>query len=229
MSPKDNNTTMQQQALRKTFLSERKNLESMIKWPHTNILAMLGSFECLEPASFNLIFLFAEGGGLLNFMRLRATQHEEPNEIYLHLSNMCDEYAAWEHGILDQCIGLLSALSYIHHGIHGNLIMHRDINPANILIHNRKFMLTGFGEAHIKVIPTSTKMELKFGPALDVWGLGCVFFELAVMLAHLRYEDLPSVVGFEDRRISWLTANSDEHGRDIYPANAFARKGVPRK
>jgi serine/threonine protein kinase len=244
MPPRDNNTTMQRQALRKTFLSERENLESMRKWPHPNILAMLGSFERSVPPSFNLIFPFTEGGSLFNFMRLEAFEHEDPNQVYPHSSIICDEYAAWEHGILDECLGLLDGLSYIHHGIQGNLIMHRDIKPANILIHNRKFVLADFGEAHIKATyegatsktrkgawtpaysppelfqPNIDETEVKFGRGSDVWGLGCVLLELVVMLAHIRHEHVPSVVEFEDLRISWSTGNG--HGSDKYPANAFA-------
>ncbi|KAF7553667.1 hypothetical protein G7Z17_g3472 [Cylindrodendrum hubeiense] len=234
--PPTSDTTRRRQ-FKSTFDLELRNLNAMMKWPHRNILAKLGSFVLEKgglPSSFNLIFPLATGGNLETFMSLPISRHADPEEPYPIGSYLCEEYGAWEHGVLDECVGLLDALAYIHHGLDGNIIIHRDIKPANILIHERRFKLADFGASSIKssvgvsatarwaATETYSPPELftpsgggendRFGRARDVWSLGCVLLELAVMLAESQHPDvMPSVDGFKAKRLKTSTDRGDTH------------------
>lgn len=239
--PPSSDTTQSEQ-LRKTFQLERDNLIKMVKWPHPNILTMLGSFELVRggsTVSFNLIFPFATGDDLANFMRLPLSDHADLNGPYPLGFVVCEEYGAWAHGVLDECAGLLSALAYIHHGLDGQIIIHRDIKPANILIHERRFKLADFGASRIKSSATASatarwagtetysppellqprdgEERVRFGRARDVWALGCVLLELAVMLSACRHGDvMPSVEGFRMARTQASEKPGEDPGTDAF-------------
>lgn len=90
---------------------------------------------------------------------------------------------------------LLEALDYLH----SNNIMHRDIKGANVLINNKgEVKLADFGLARLldtHLVPHYTNRvatlwyrapELllgsnKYTTAIDMWSLGCVFFELLTL------------------------------------------------
>ena len=90
---------------------------------------------------------------------------------------------------------------------HENKIMHRDIKPSNILIHEKKIILSDFGQARVDLgsidqdelnsfhdvqNPILTlevgsrwykSPELLFGDrqyrqSIDIWSASCIFYEL---------------------------------------------------
>ena len=88
---------------------------------------------------------------------------------------------------------LLSGLKYLH----DNNILHRDIKPANILINNKGVVKIGdFGLSRIfsefaknkrytnRVVtrwyraPELLLGDIAYGSAIDVWSIGCVFWEI---------------------------------------------------
>ncbi|RWS31586.1 cyclin-dependent kinase 17-like protein [Leptotrombidium deliense] len=87
---------------------------------------------------------------------------------------------------------LLRGLSYCHK----RRILHRDLKPQNLLINDRgELKLADFGLARAKSVPTKTYSNevvtlwyrppdvllgsTEYTTAIDMWGVGCIFFEMA--------------------------------------------------
>lgn len=103
---------------------------------------------------------------------------------------------------------LLKALDYLH----SNRIMHRDIKGANVLINNKgEVKLADFGLARLPdthLIPHYTNRvatlwyrapELLLGSnnyttAIDMWSMGCLFFELLTFRPLFPGEKEPKVL-----------------------------------
>ena len=88
---------------------------------------------------------------------------------------------------------LLQGLNYLHQ----NNVLHRDIKPQNILVNNKGEVKIGdFGLSRIFANTSNIKRytnrvvtrwyrspelllgETNYGPAIDMWSIGCVFWEL---------------------------------------------------
>lgn len=87
---------------------------------------------------------------------------------------------------------LLRGLKYCH----DRRILHRDLKPQNILISQTgDLKLADFGLARAKSVPTKTFTDevvtlwyrppdvllgnVEYGTSIDMWGVGCIFFEMA--------------------------------------------------
>lgn len=87
---------------------------------------------------------------------------------------------------------LLRGLKYCH----DRRILHRDLKPQNILISSGgELKLADFGLARAKSVPTKTFTNevvtlwyrppdvllgnIDYGTSIDMWGVGCIFFEMA--------------------------------------------------
>jgi serine/threonine protein kinase len=95
-------------------------------------------------------------------------------------------------------------------------MMHCDIKPDNILIHNRTFKIADFGLTRFKESDETSKTTWYLGTALysppekegtmgrgrDVWALGCVFLEIAFMIRYAFQEAMffpdPSITNIID-------------------------------
>lgn len=87
---------------------------------------------------------------------------------------------------------LLRGLAYCHK----RRILHRDLKPQNLLINDRgELKLADFGLARAKSVPTKTYSNevvtlwyrppdvllgsTDYSTSIDMWGVGCIFFEMA--------------------------------------------------
>ncbi|XP_076358508.1 cyclin-dependent kinase 17-like isoform X3 [Tachypleus tridentatus] len=87
---------------------------------------------------------------------------------------------------------LLRGLAYCHR----RRILHRDLKPQNLLINDRgELKLADFGLARAKSVPTKTYSNevvtlwyrppdvligsTEYTTSIDLWGVGCIFFEMA--------------------------------------------------
>ncbi|CAI6341374.1 unnamed protein product [Periconia digitata] len=106
--------------------------------------------------------------------------------------------------VLRSFVGCLcSALAYLHE----QQCRHKDIKPHNILIHGETVLLADFGtalhwtdpEGEITAGPPDAVTKLYIAPEIvehaprdkssDVWSLGCVFLEVATILAGFTLQD----------------------------------------
>lgn len=123
---------------------------------------------------------------------------------------------------------LLRALKYCH----DRRIMHRDLKPQNILISlSGELKLADFGLARSKSVPTKTFTDevvtlwyrppdvllgnVDYGTSIDMWGVGCIFFEMAAgvtLFASLeprkQIETIFGIIGTPDEA-SWPGIRSD--------------------
>ena len=67
--------------------------------------------------------------------------------------------------------------------MHSNLIFHRDLKPQNILInHAGAVKIADFGLGRIvgdRLETMSKEITVRYDFAVDIWSIGCIFYELA--------------------------------------------------
>ncbi|CAD8208623.1 unnamed protein product [Paramecium octaurelia] len=109
------------------------------------------------------------------------------------LRKMIDQGQITEHLAKRLLLHILRGL----YALHSQLIFHRDLKPANILVQNGVAKLGDFGLAkpigypinrtHTKEVqtlwyraPELLLGHFKYSPALDIFSLGCIFYEMLV-------------------------------------------------
>lgn len=118
---------------------------------------------------------------------------------------------------------LLSALAYIHREINGFTASHHDLKPANILIFdNQTWKICDFGKSGLRDLQDGSETEGRygtrdslvsvtgvskvrnfgFGRAFDVWAMGCIIIELAIVLVY----------GWENGKLQKFTRKMTENG-----------------
>ena len=137
---------------------------------------------------------------------------------------------------------LLQGLQYLHK----NNVLHRDIKPPNILVNNKGEIKIGdFGLSRIfsefvknkrytnRVVtrwyrcPELLLGETNYGPAIDIWSIGCVFWEIITGDVLFRGEDEKDVFLQICKKcgtpseISWPGVSQLPQYNTIMPANKY--------
>ncbi|MDR3546683.1 MAG: protein kinase [Candidatus Pacebacteria bacterium] len=183
-------------ANREHCLQEVRMLKSM---KHPQILECFGSF--IEGEDLYIVTEFADHGDLDKLIKHQISKNR-----------MIGEGEVWE--ILWQI-----ALGLLH--LHANSVIHRDIKTLNILLTSGKRVKIGdLGES---VLYTKDKLSRVAGtplylppevikgegydPRVDVWGLGCVGYQLTALAPPFAGENLQTlfdnVTGKPPKEIPW--------------------------
>ena len=132
----------------------------------------------------------------------RCTVPSPPPKVYLVLELMDQDLSSLMRSRVNGLSGIvlrsylhqmLDALSYCH----GHRVLHRDLKPRHVLVSRdmQTVKLSGFSLSRCFSLPLHTYThevvtlwyrapevllgDMHYGPALDVWSLGCIFAEMA--------------------------------------------------
>ncbi|RPB05734.1 kinase-like protein [Choiromyces venosus 120613-1] len=200
------------------FESERGPLELLRTRGHPHIIKLLGSYS--QNNAYNFFFPLADGSLKDLFDRGRQGFEMDDDRFYSSI------------------VGLSSAINHIHNFTYesGGRNMnfkgyHHDLKPANILIHQGKFIIADFGLSKLKADANTTSTVHKTGSraylppeamssdpeanfddpivgrGVDIWAFGCILAEIATFLL----KGSESVSEFGRRRFSnvSVTMNDD--------------------
>lgn len=99
-------------------------------------------------------------------------------------------------------LGLVDALAFVHYkSSPSRYLVHGDIKPSNILIHNGLFKLADFGVSRSRgseevsetcweagtlmyAPPEHVAATSRHGRTRDIWALGCAILEILVLLLY---------------------------------------------
>lgn len=130
--------------------------------------------------------------------------------------------------LFDTVQSLLSALSYIHREIDGSTASHHDLKPGNILLFDDvTWKICDFGKSGLKDLQDGSETEgqdglgtrayqppeyetstgQQFGRAFDVWSMGCIIIELAIVLVY----------GWESEDLQEFTKRRTRNGKPTDP------------
>ena len=174
------------------------------------------SFQSLD-AALHLVFPWAVTN-MFDWMRSRNT----PTEPTEHRQELEDPRRRKEY-LYDAIMSLVSALSYLHREIDGTFTSHHDLKPQNILLLDKRWTISDFGMTRLRSLDKGSQTERnlgsypyqppeyfekevkKHGRSFDIWSLGCIIVELAVLIVH----------GWESKKLdTFQTDRSKNRDRD---------------
>lgn len=193
------------------FNRELETLRTVSSRKHECIIEFSASFKVPSAHPFGhygLIFPFADGGNLHEFLRLpRIPAWLAP---LVSRSSLCEV-------VHTRVTGLMDALAFVHcKSPPSKYLIHGDIKLSNILIHGGIFKLANFGVSQLRESEETSKTcweagtlmyappehmaaTSRHGRARDIWALGCVILEILVLLLY-GFSDPPQVEIFEEER-----------------------------
>ena len=193
------------------FNRELETLRTVSSRKHECIIEFSASFKVPSAHPFGhygLIFPFADGGNLHEFLRFpKIPAWLAP---LASRSSLCEVVHA-------RVTGLMDALAFVHcKSPSSKYLIHGDIKPSNILIHSGIFKLADFGVSRLRGSEETSKtcweagtlmyappehmtVASRHGRARDIWALGCVILEILVLLLY-GFSDPPQVEIFEEER-----------------------------
>ena len=184
--------------VRDEFLEEKHNLINISKRRHAHLLGMLASFETTGSKfdTLNIVIPYAGGGNLYDFLRLERLDRWEQCGYPRPDPALVGCLTDWRFSVYFQIIGVVDALAELHRDSAGKFMIHCDIKPANILIQKGVFKLADFGLSRLRNSDETSKTlwycgtplyspperEKVMGRGRDVWAMGCVLLEVALMI-----------------------------------------------
>lgn len=180
-----------------------REIVALRRRPHENIVPLLSSFmrssteSSIEIKSLNLLFPYADMD-MERWLNLKETpiEYAESTREVQRIDLYKSTYA------------LLSALAFLHResADDGLSASHYDIKPKNILVFGKKWMIADFGLARLHSSvggsetdgigglgsydyhppeyynDDGTRAEKRHGRAFDVWPMGCIMLQVAVLI-----------------------------------------------
>ncbi|KAH7417540.1 kinase-like domain-containing protein [Cadophora sp. MPI-SDFR-AT-0126] len=167
----------------------QQEIEVLRRLKHKHIVQIVSTYETTSiPRQFGILVLPAGDEDLSHFLdRIEESNFPDREIGYLRKWQYC----------------LTSAVAYIHE----ESIRHKDIKPSNIILKNDQVFLADFGSAHqfssdlmsttegyaagitrMYSAPEVLEQEPRGRPA-DIYSLGCVFAEMAVVMNSRRIDE----------------------------------------
>ena len=130
--------------------------------------------------------------------------------------------------LYDTIMSLVSAVAYLHDEINGTFTSHHDLKPHNILLFGRNWKIGDLGMTRLRSLIQGSKTKRtigsytyhppecehesvrKHGRSFDMWSLGCIIVELAVLIVYgWEGEHLDKFQKERAKNPSQPSANSD--------------------
>lgn len=177
------------------ILDEVKTLKNRC---HKYIVPLVACFltraDCSLDRSLHLVFPWADMD-MFKWMYLKDTSHCPRFSLDLKDEKRRKAY------LYSTIISLVSALAYIHRPIDGDITCHHDLKPHNILLFGDVWKISDFGSSRLKSLKEGSQTEREYlgtaayqppeygnvdkhGRAFDVWSMGCIIVELAVLTVY---------------------------------------------
>ena len=200
-----------------------REVQTLRNRQHPNIVPLLASFtqstrESGYPIkSLSLIFPWAD-------MNLKQWMSLESPPQFLWSSD--PERTEQRKYLYDASLDLLTTLSFIHRPDHDNKASsHHDLKPENILVFGEVLKICDFGHSHLRSLENGSETEREIlgtftyhppeyynkdgtrapnrhGRAFDMWTMGCIMIELAILIVY----------GWELERIKCFREERSQHG-----------------
>ena len=177
------------------YLQEVRTLKAR---QHDHMVPLFACYRTMDAQStvskLHLFFPWAETD-LEEWMNSKQTPNMPRN---LESSQFRKKY------LYQSIMSLLSAIAYLHREINGIIVTHLDLKPSNILLFGGKWRICDFGKSRMRDVAMGSETEGKdglgtstyqppeykrggsqtYGRSFDVWSMGCIIVELAVLVVH---------------------------------------------
>ena len=197
------------------FLQEVKTLKAR---PHKHLISLVAcystpagqSFQSQDPA-LHLIFPWADMD-MSDWMRPHNAQPPH------HLRGPEEPQRRKEY-LYETIMSLISAVTYLHCEINGTFTSHHDLKPQNILLFGEQWRICDFGMTRLRSLDEGSQTERKLGTyayhppeyadnsvkkhgrSFDIWSMGCIIVELAVLIVY----------GWESKRLAAFEEERDKN------------------
>jgi serine/threonine protein kinase len=177
-----------------------REIETLRKREHKNIVPLLSSFTMSafgsEERSLRILFPWADMN-MMQWLNLDSSPLEGRAER--------DDQRNW---LYHEIFALVSAISFLHRDIDGVITSHHDLKPENILWLEGSLKICDLGRSHLLTLVEGSETEgqsglgtftyqppeyyndngsrssRKHGRSFDVWSLGCIVVEMAILIVH---------------------------------------------
>lgn len=197
------------------FLREVKTLKAR---PHKHLISLVAcystpaglSYQSQDPA-LHLIFPWADMD-MSDWMRPHDARPPE------HLRGPEEPQRRKEY-LYETIMSLISAVTYLHGEINGTFTSHHDLKPQNILLFGKQWRICDFGMTRLRSLDEGSQTERilgsyayhppeyedksvkRHGRSFDIWSLGCIFVELAILIVY----------GWESRKLEAFEKERDKN------------------